>query len=55
VVVVDDEATCAFGGGGGGEETTCESGSEAQPARKTRALQNAEAGAKERSLDGDMA
>lgn len=31
---------------GGGAETRCESGSEAQPARRTRAPQSTEAGAK---------
>jgi hypothetical protein len=46
VVVVIVVLVGAIAVPGGGEETRCDSGSEAQPARKARAPHNTEAGAK---------
>jgi hypothetical protein len=54
VVVVNVVLVGAVAVPGGGEETRCDSGSEAQPARKTRAPQNTEAGAKRWIIGLDM-
>jgi hypothetical protein len=44
VVVVVVVVTERVGAGGGGAETTCDSGSETQPARRLRAPQHARTG-----------
>jgi len=45
VIVVVVVVTAFVGAGGGGADTTCETGSEAQPARRTSAPQKAKTGA----------